>query len=551
MANRNSRIVVPVFAPSFGGGYWGRYPNGDRPNAGADLAAAATDSAAMAAAASTAIKLGAGAQDAAAAGGGVSTAIKIGAGAAGVVSAGAGFAGVFDYYIATNGLDTNAGTQAAPWAITALNTKRGTYARKRVGLLDGDYNIYALLSANTDQDQYALDVAGGIAGSPTVIAAVNPRGATISAKNGSTYGSFQGTPMIGHSGNFGRGYVEFRGLRITGTKRHGIRFGIYSIGPRMQGIVVRDNEFFDFDGRAGPSGNNYAQVEYNQCDGFEHANNYHHDNIGITAGSADHFSSIMVWQSINGIVENNTSIRSGALYGKEDSIHGTKLRRNYVDTTHLSDSSAIQDFSGAEATGASTTDISNNIAIGKSGGLDLRSNLTSGWQDVLTVTNNTVIVNGNFAQPNGIILRANAGKAFVNGNIVYFNTTGIEPNLVNTYPAGIGRWNRNCYYSPTNVYQCGQFPSPTSTSRGGNLTYAQWKALTGADTNSLQGAGANPQFLGAVAGPQFYKLGPTSPCINAGTSDGSSSGTPCDMGAWMVADGSVPDHIGCDFAVYS
>src|SRR5881394_1643565 len=53
----------------------------------------------------------------------------------------------FDYYIGPNGSDSNPGTLSQPWALSALNTKRSTYAGKVVGLLDGTYAIQTLLGA--------------------------------------------------------------------------------------------------------------------------------------------------------------------------------------------------------------------------------------------------------------------------------------------------------------------------------------------------------------------------------------------------------------------
>ena len=54
----------------------------------------------------------------------------------------------FDYYVSTTGSDSNAGTLASPWAITAINTKQATYAGKRVGLLPGTYDVSGLMGTN-------------------------------------------------------------------------------------------------------------------------------------------------------------------------------------------------------------------------------------------------------------------------------------------------------------------------------------------------------------------------------------------------------------------
>src|SRR5690348_7718458 len=65
----------------------------------------------------------------------------------------------FDFYISTTGSDTNAGTLASPWAITAINTKQATYAGKRLGLLPGTYDVSSLMGTN--ENVAALTLIGG------------------------------------------------------------------------------------------------------------------------------------------------------------------------------------------------------------------------------------------------------------------------------------------------------------------------------------------------------------------------------------------------------
>lgn len=81
MANRNSRIVIPIYQPSYDGRYWGPYPNGNKPNAGAALAGDAAIRASVAAALSTQIPLGGGASCVSTSLAGLSTAIRLAAAA--------------------------------------------------------------------------------------------------------------------------------------------------------------------------------------------------------------------------------------------------------------------------------------------------------------------------------------------------------------------------------------------------------------------------------------------------------------------------------------
>lgn len=77
MANRPSRLVVPIYAPSFDGRFYGRWPKGDKPGVGAVLGANAVASSAATAAITTAIRMQAAAQARVAAVAGLSTGIQL------------------------------------------------------------------------------------------------------------------------------------------------------------------------------------------------------------------------------------------------------------------------------------------------------------------------------------------------------------------------------------------------------------------------------------------------------------------------------------------
>src|SRR5882724_10552131 len=51
----------------------------------------------------------------------------------------------FDFYISPTGVNTNVGSLASPWAITAINTKQSAYAGKRLGILPGTYDVSGLM----------------------------------------------------------------------------------------------------------------------------------------------------------------------------------------------------------------------------------------------------------------------------------------------------------------------------------------------------------------------------------------------------------------------
>ena len=89
--------------------------------------------------------------------------------------------GAFDYYIGPSGSDSNPGTLASPWAITALQSKSGIIAGKVIGLLDGTHvcNIGATDQGGTGGIQW--NAAG------CTLKAVNARLAIITTNNGVTY----------------------------------------------------------------------------------------------------------------------------------------------------------------------------------------------------------------------------------------------------------------------------------------------------------------------------------------------------------------------------
>lgn len=87
----------------------------------------------------------------------------------------------FDFYISPTGSDTNLGTLASPWALTALNTKWSTYGGKKVGIIAGTYDLLTLAggSYNTGSNDYelaAFEIQGGTSGSPTYIASCDANG---------------------------------------------------------------------------------------------------------------------------------------------------------------------------------------------------------------------------------------------------------------------------------------------------------------------------------------------------------------------------------------
>src|ERR1700722_2288406 len=155
-------------------------------------------------------------------------------------------AGTYDYYISPTGSDSNAGTSSSPWSLTAINTKRGVYAGKSVGVLPGTYSCLGLVGGSYTGgfDTPAFNIAGGSAGSPTVIQSTTPRGAILDA--GATSGNNpNGQPLIGTIGpTAGSGYITLDGFEIKNGYNRLVSFGQETGAPfsgtRLLGVVVQN-----------------------------------------------------------------------------------------------------------------------------------------------------------------------------------------------------------------------------------------------------------------------------------------------------------------------
>lgn len=455
----------------------------------------------------------------------------------------------FDYYISPSGSDSNPGTSSQPWAITALNTKRSTYSGKTVGLMDGTYSVDNLLAGYDSVDQWGLDVEGGTATAPTTVKAVNARKAVISVTNHNA----GGTPVIGHSGGRSRrGYVTLDGIKITGAKRLGVRMGIFGVGPQIPGVTIKNCEFSNFNGSSLGAGLNLEQVEINQCTGYRIQNNYFHDNVGYSATDAGHFSSLLVWRSDRGIIEYNTAVKSGGLYGKVDGNYGTTLRYNYVDVSHLSTGICIQDFAGTTSDKGADTTIHNNVLIGAQAIVLLETLSDAGYIPTkVTVYNNTCIVKNSLAS-RGIQFKTDPGLAAVYNNIIYTSGTS-DHTMLAVNVDGPTILDHNCYYSTTSDPRWSTYPSKTATSRNTVGTMDAFVSALGVVTSLLDTienssiSGRDPLFVGTGTDAQRYKLQSGSPCRSIGRVGGVSSGAITDAGAW----GNGATVIGSDLTAVS
>jgi hypothetical protein len=438
----------------------------------------------------------------------------------------------YDFYISPNGSDSNAGTQSSPWAITAINTKRSTYAGRRVGLLDGTYRTGGIAPYAGGYSP-SLGVAAGTSGSPTVIQAVNQGAATLDHSGG-------GTGIIGAQDGTA-GHFELRGLRCI----NGPDFSVFiqRTSGRAEGIKVDSCEL----------GNSSSNKQDITCAVFLQAtddaritNCYFHD-VANTTGSS-RVSNVLQYGTRRTVVERCTFIGGGG--GVHSKYAGGSPRTDDQETTvrqcYFRDVViACRGFDNKDQTGPGPTAapygpfiIENNVFENCGHVLGNDGPFSSG--SPVIVRNNTVYATSSGTKDgyNLHTWRAGCEPSYYN-NIYYFggsaawgelraltlssNGSTALANVVdyNCYGPGGMRWTTHSGYGYpfTGTYR--EHSSP-----------AAWQAATGRDQTGRSLFSIDPQFTLSGTGPARFQLGANSPCRNAGRVGGVTSGAARHMGAW-------------------
>jgi hypothetical protein len=450
----------------------------------------------------------------------------------------------FDYYISPGGSDNNPGTQASPWAITALNSKQSTYGGKRVGLLDGTYNVGSMMTNNRDSP--ALNINGGTATSPTVLAAVNPGSATITANNGSYGGGNNTCAVLGHkSTSPQQGHVTLDGLKLTGGSYQVVEIGNYdNSGPILTGVIIQNCEFTgnDCSTSSNALGGNGAQISLYRNSGTILRNNYHHSNVGMHGvGSADHFSALYQWQTSGTIVEFCTLINTGNLHGKEGGNQGTTIRNCYIDVASFTSGqnrSGIQGFDGAPTSGLTqSSTFHNNIIVYSYAAVDIQAELNNGgWSTPVAIYNNTFVAVQSWDTGLVYYERTAGSRLLRFYNNLYFDnghSGGYGYLLANGDAPGLIDYNIYGGHPSWSTVPGGQVNSSGITRYS---SVSAWQASvsgsTGADAHSQS---AVVTFSNAGQNALQYKI-TSGPAFGTGRVGGVASGAACNIGAW---DGTV------------
>lgn len=271
-----------------------------------------------------------------------------------------------------------------------------------------------------------------------------------------------------------------------------------------------------------------------------------------------------------------TAVNAGNIYGKEGGISGCNLHHNYTDVSMYTQYSfGYEDWmSGGGTFNGQTrpTTINNNIVVlhgntaGGNSGIGFPTEgqnsygSTYGWQTPVSIYNNTIICAAGSAGPLAIMADAaqdqsGLGQVKVYNNIYVNNgsggswnsygnflTTAKSPSVwdYNLFPSSGMQW--SIVPDANNFSMCASHTIYTSASTF-SAAVASGGGISGAEANSVSGA---PTFTATGLYAAQYQLASGSAGIGQGSTDGTTGGTACDMGAWGGA--TVPTQIGCDFA---
>jgi VCBS repeat-containing protein len=375
------------------------------------------------------------------------------------------------FYVAANGNDNNAGTQASPWA-TLQHAANEVQAGDTVDVGAGDYAGFQLSTS-------------GKAGAPITFDAAS--GAVI---NG-TPGSLNGEIDLSY-----QSYVTIEGFTIDPTNQTAARAGIWAggqAGANVTNLILQDNTITHTDWWGILLGfTNNSLITKNNISDVEAQH-------GIYCGNSPVDDTI----SFNVISDTNGC-------GIEDNADGTQGGSG-ISTGMVLDGNIISDAAngtgaGINFDGVQDSLIENNVIYGSQrNGIALYQYNGNGPSSGDTIVNNTIDMNSN--GPSGY-----AAIQVIDGAInttIYNNILSSAEMSLEIDPASMSGLK-----SDYNVFGASGI-DPTGVSYSNNITLAAWQAK-GYDTHSVQATSVSALFVDAATGN--FNLASGSQAIGAGTS---------------------------------
>jgi hypothetical protein len=469
-------------------------------------------------------------------------------------------AATFDYYIGPTGTDGNPGTLGSPWAITAINTKRATYAGKRLGILPGTYDVSSLM--NSSAHTPVLNINGGTGPSNvTYIGTSNATGqyqrgtATITANGNGLYGGGNGnvSSIIGQGGSVANwGYWTIDGLTLTGFSLWAVHVGNYDgSNGTITNATIQNCEFTGGSAQNSTvaSGVNLAPLVIYKAINTLVTNNYFHDNYGWTDSS--HFSAIYQWGLAGGptagsAITYNTFVNTGNVHGKEATMYDTTVAYNYIDMTNKTPSGGYtQGIFGFGQGSGKLSSFHHNIIISDCY-IDLTNDTGSNaWTYPCAIYNNTFAQCRSSSNVGVRWWEAASGTRLLSfyNNLFYDNGySGIGYlGYVCTNTDAFSVCDYNIYGGHDNFTSVAPGVSADS-SFNAYKSLAAWQTAIGSLDAHSSSKAINP-FTNT--GPLALQYGVTTGSIayNSGKVGGISTGATCSVGAW---DGTVA-QIGHNF----
>lgn len=478
----------------------------------------------------------------------------------------------FDFYIGPNGVDSNPGTQSAPWSISSLGTTSGgsgnanaaKIAGKRVGLLPGTYVLPAPTNAGGGYGYYINIGAAGTSAAPTVIQATVPRQAILTMWNGS---SFLNTAFRASALWLSGPYINLVGLAFdklnTGS----------AVNCRASNLVIDSCSVTNLDCTAlftaeGTAGDNTAAIYLQEvgdplASGLLITNCYFNGIYNQSGSPAYSFNSnaISGFQFTDVTIQFCECVNTHSLFYPKGKCGYYTVTNNFVHdcACFMRDIPSAFPTYNAPVASAPYCTIANNIAwnvtciaggyFGNPGQVDhlIYNNtfcMTAGtygcnWQ-IPTYSSDPVY--GSSPQPtsskffNNIIFDMTAAsQSWITFHFMSGGNGGVLP-----YNKVMTSMDYNCFSDHGSDWFVVKDDALGQTWS----SLAAWQTASGFETHSVQ---ADPMFASSTpSSPADFQLQSGSPCKGIGRVGGVASGAVTDIGAW--GNGGVPvTRIGTDF----